>query len=123
MVNLRTIDEVLGSLSLGEKEKVQSLRALIKSTVPQTVEFVRQGKITYRLEEKDFVWIRVFGGHVDLEFFMGASLSSGLLKSRGDAELSDKVRHVEVGDFEKVQPELARLLKQAATVGFEHCQK
>jgi hypothetical protein len=121
MVKQRTIDEILGSLEPVQKETVQNLRALIKSTVPETVEIVRQGKIAYRLNDKDFVWISHFQDHVDLEFFMGASLDSDLLKSRGDAEKSENVRHITVSHLDKLKPEVVRLLKAAAAVGFEHC--
>ena len=117
----RTIDEILGSLEPAQKETVQNLRALIKSTVPETVEIVRQGKIAYRLNDKDFVWISHYQDHVDLEFFMGASLDSDLLKSRGETEKSDNVRHITVSHFDKLKPEIVRLLKDAAAVGFEHC--
>ena len=117
----RTIDEILGSLEPAQKETVQNLRALIKSAVPEAVEIVRQGKIAYRLNDKDFVWISHFQDHVDLEFFMGASLDSDLLKSRGEAEKSDNVRHITVSHFDKLKPEIVRLLKAAAAVGFEHC--
>ena len=79
----RTIDEILSSLDPAQKETVQNLRALIKSAVPEAEEIVRQGKIAYRLNDKDFVWISHYQNHVDLEFFMGASLDSDLLKSRG----------------------------------------
>ena len=53
---------------------------------------------------------------------MGASLDSNLLKSRGTAEKSENVRHVSIGDFDKVKLEIARLLKAAAAIGFEHCR-
>ncbi len=117
----RTIDEILGSLEPAQMETVQNLRALIKSAVPEAVEIVRQGKIAYRLNDKDFVWISHFQDHVDLEFFMGASLDSDLLKSRGDAEKSENVRHITVSHLDKLKPEIVRLLKAAAAVGFEHC--
>jgi hypothetical protein len=117
-----TIEEVLNSLNPTQKEDTQNLRTLIKNAVPETVEIVKQGKITYKLVGKDFVWINHFQDHVDLEFAMGASLDSNLLKSRGVAEKSDNIRHVSVGNFEKLKPELTKLLKQAATLGFEHCQ-
>ena len=117
----RTIDEILGSLEPAQKETIQNLRALIKSAVPETVEIVRQGKIAYRLNDKDFVWISHYQDHVDLEFFMGASLDSDLLKSRGETEKSDNVRHITVSHFDKLKPEIVRLLKDAAAVGFEHC--
>jgi hypothetical protein len=117
----RTIDEILGSLEPAQKETVQNLRALIKSAVPETVEIVRQGKIAYKLNGKDFVWISHYQDHVDLEFFMGSSLGSDLLKSRGETEKSDSVRHITVSHFDKLKPEIVRLLKEAAAVGFEHC--
>ena len=121
MVNYRTIDEILGSLDPAQKENVQNLRALVKSAVPESVELVKQGKVTYKLEGKDFVWISHYHDHVDLEFAMGASLDSDLLKSRGVAEESQNVRHIAVGNFDKLRPELTRLLKEAAKLGFEHC--
>jgi len=119
----KTIDEILDGLDPVQKETVQNLRALIKSSVPETVEIVRQGKIAYRLNDKDFVWISHFKDHVDLEFFMGSSLDSNLLKSRGDAKKQDNVRHITVSHLDKMKPEITRLLKDAATVGFEHCPK
>jgi hypothetical protein len=117
----RTIDEILGSLEPAQKETIQNLRALIKSAVPETVEIVRQGKIVYKLNDKNFVWISHYQDHVDLEFFMGASLDSDLLKSRGEAEKSENVRHITVSHLDKLKPEIVRLLKAAAAVGFEHC--
>lgn len=117
----QTIDEILSSLNPTQKETTQNLRTLIKTAVPETVELVKQGKIIYKLIGKDFVWISHFQDHVDLEFAMGASLDSDLLKSRGVAEKSENVRHISVGSFDKVKPELTRLLKQAAALGFGHC--
>ena len=117
MVNQRTIDEILGSLEPAKKETTQNLRALIKSTVPETVEIVRQGKIAYKLNGKDFVWISPYQSHVDLEFSMGASLDSDLLKSRGIAEKSENVRHITVSNLDKLKPEIVRLLKAATAIG------
>ena len=122
MVNKRTIDEILVDLPATQKETIQNLRVHIKNTVPETAEMVKNGKIIYKLENKDFVWISHFQDHVDLEFAMGASLDSSLLKRRGVAEKNENVRHISVGNFDKVEPELTRLLKQAAILGFEHCQ-
>ena len=53
---------------------------------------------------------------------MGASLDSDLLKSRGTAEKSENVRLITVGNFDKEKPEVARLLKAAAAIGFKHCK-
>ncbi len=89
--------------------------------MPEVIEVVKHSNIIYKLDSKDFVWISNYRGHVDLEFAMGASLGSDLLKSRGIAEKSENVRHLAVGNFDKLKPELTRLLKTAAEIGFEHC--
>lgn len=115
------MDEILGSLQPDQKETIQSLRTLVKNAVPEAVELVKQGKITYKLVGKDFVWISHYQTHVDIEFAMGASLDSSLLKSRGVAEGNQNIRHIAVGNFAKLEPELTRLLKAAAALGFEHC--
>jgi hypothetical protein len=120
MIKQRTIDEILSSLGPAQKETIQNLRTLIKSAVPETVEIVRQGKIAYKLNDKDFVWISHYQDHVDLEFFMGASLDSDMLKNRG-TEKSENVRHITVSHLDKLKPEIVRLLKAAAALGFEHC--
>jgi hypothetical protein len=117
----QTIDEILGSLDSRQKETLQNLRQLIRDSVPESVELVKQGKIVYKLEGKDFVWISYTREHVDLDFAMGSSLSSNLLKSRGVAEQAEKVRHVRVDNYQPVKPELERLVRDAATLGFEHC--
>jgi hypothetical protein len=117
----QTIDEVLTSLNPLQKETVQNLRQLVKNAVPETVEVIKQGKITYKLEGKDFIWISHTQDHVDLEFAMGSSLSSDLLRSRGTADKNENVRHVAVGNYALVKPELIRLVKEAAILGFEHC--
>lgn len=117
----QTIDEILRSLDPQQKETLQKLRQLVKDSVPETVELVKQGKLVYKLEGKDFVWITYTRQHVDLDFAMGSSLSSNLLKSRGIAEKADKVRHVRVDSYPPVKSELERLVRDAAALGFEHC--
>jgi hypothetical protein len=114
------IEDMLNRLEPKQKEIIQNLRGLIKSAVPETVEIVKHRNITYKLENKDFVWISRYRDHVDLEFFMGASLDSDLLKSRGK-EKSKNIRHLTVSDLEKLKPEITRLLKEAASLGFKHC--
>lgn len=116
----QTIDEILVSLNPQQKETLQKLRQLIKDSVPETVELVKQGKLVYKLEGKDFVWINYTSDHVDLDFAMGSSLSSDLLRSRGTAEKSQHVRHIEVDDFAYEKPELERLVRDAAALGFGH---
>ncbi len=115
------IDQMLNNIDPDQKATIQKLRGLIKTTVPTAVELVKRGRITYKLNEKDFVWINHYKEHVDLEFFMGASLDSRWLKRRGTAEQQEKIRHMEVKDADKLASEITRLLKQAASIGFEHC--
>lgn len=114
------IEEMLNRLEPEQKETMQNLRGLIKSAVPETVEIIKHGKITYKLDGKDFVWISGYRSHVNLDFSMGASLDSDLLKS-GGMEKSKNVRFVTVSDFEKFKAEITRLLKEAAFLGFKHC--
>lgn len=122
MVDQKTIDEILGNLQPSQKETIQNLRRLVKVAAPETVELVKNGKITYRLEDKDLVWINHFNDHVDLEFAMGASLSSNLLRSRGTGQPNGNVRHVPLGNnFNLLKSELSRLVSEAATLGFKHC--
>ncbi|MGD6852028.1 MAG: DUF5655 domain-containing protein [Candidatus Bathyarchaeia archaeon] len=118
----QTIDEILSSLTPSQKTLIQNLRKLVKDSVPETVETVKQGKIVYKLEDRDFVWVSRYQTHMDLEFAMGASLSSDMLRSRGIAEQNENVRHVFVNNFPQQEAELQRLLKKAATLSFEHCQ-
>lgn len=118
----QTIDEILSNLTPDQKTLTQELRQLVKDNVPQAAEIVKQGKIVYKLQDKDLVWISHYQTHVDLEFAMGASLSSEMLRSRGIAEHNEKVRHVSVSNLSFQQAELRRLVKEAATLGFEHCQ-
>jgi hypothetical protein len=117
----QTIDEILNSLDPRQKDTLLKLRQLIMDSVPESVELVKQGKLVYKLEGKDFVWINYTQQHVDLDFAMGSSLSSELLRSRGMAEQSHNVRHVEVDDFAFEKSEIERLIHDAAALGFEHC--
>jgi hypothetical protein len=116
----RTLDEILGSLDEKQRQTTQKIRALIKSVVPETDETIRRGNITYILNGKDFIWLTQPSGHVDVEFFMGASLSSTMLKDHGIKEKSRDVRHIEVQDFEKNEAEITRLVSEAARIGVEH---
>jgi hypothetical protein len=122
MVNQRTIDEILSKLEPTQKETIQTLRALIKNSVPETVELVKNGKIIYKMGDKDFVWISQYKDHMDLEFAMGASLASNQLKTRGVTEKNENIRHISISDFDTQKSEVTRLLKEAAAIGSKHCQ-
>ncbi|MDR0372268.1 MAG: hypothetical protein LBI79_01705 [Nitrososphaerota archaeon] len=116
----RTINEILGNLDLLQQETLQNLRLLIKSEAPEAVELVKQGKIVYKLENKDFVWISRYQNRFDIEFAMGTSIASDIVKRRGIAEQNKKIRHVTVGNFATIKPELTRLVREAATLGLEY---
>ena len=113
------VDNLLNKLEPEQKEIVQNLRALVRAAVPESVEVIKRGNLTYKLNNKDFVWISYYQGHADLVFAMGASLDSDLLRSRG-TEKSENVRIVTIRNFEKTKLELERLLKLAASLSFEH---
>lgn len=114
------VENLLNALEPKQRETTQKLRDLIRSAVPETVEIVKGGNITYKLGNEDFVWMSHYQNHVNLEFAMGSSLDSDLLKSRG-VEKSENRRHVTVNDFDKNKLEITRLLKEAAFLGFKHC--
>jgi hypothetical protein len=108
----KTIEEILNKLDLKQKEITEKLRSLIKKTVPDAVEMVRQGKITYAITGKDFAWISQSKDHVDLDFVCGTRLGSAYLKGRGKGK---DIRHIEINAINKMdEKELPRLLKDAS---------
>jgi hypothetical protein len=46
MTKQRTIDEILGNLPPNQKETIQNLRVLIKNSTTETIELVKNRKIT-----------------------------------------------------------------------------
>ncbi len=109
-----TIEEILNKLDDSQKSIVDRLRTLIRDTFPKVKELVRQERITYALNEKDFSGIRITKQHVDLLFLHGSSISSPLLKGQGT--IGDP-KHIEVyalKSFDEV--EARRLLKEEAEV-------
>ena len=108
----KTIKEILNKLDLRQKEITEKLRSLIKKTVPDAVEMVRQGKITYAISGKDFAWISESKNHVDLDFVCGTRLGSVNLKGRGKGR---DIRHIKINAVANIdKKELLRLLKEAA---------
>jgi len=109
----KTVDEIFSKVDDDEERKIaDSLRALVKETVPKAAEIVRQGRLTYTINGKDFAGIRLTKGHVDLLFFQSASLSSPHLKGQGT--IGDP-KHIVVVTFKNFEvAEAKRLLKEAA---------
>ncbi len=110
----KTVEEVLKKAEDKDQQVAYKLRILVRSVVPKTEEIVRRGRITYKLNGKDFAAIRLTKQHVDLIFFGGQRLSSSLLKGKGS--LKDP-RHLQVSTMKSFdQAEATRLLKDAAAL-------
>ncbi|MBT0158745.1 DUF1801 domain-containing protein [Candidatus Bathyarchaeota archaeon A05DMB-2] len=107
----KNIEEILSKVSPEQKQVAQKLRSTVKIAVPDAIEAVRQGKIAYSIEGKDFAWITTAESHVDLEFMCGTRLSSERLKGRGQGL---ERRHIEIKTVDAVnEAEIIELLKKA----------
>ena len=110
----KTADEIFNKVDEDKKAIAESLRMVIKMTVPKATEMVRRGKITYTMNGKDFACIRLTKQHVDLLLMHGQSLSSPLLKGQGT--IGDP-KHIEINSFKNFdEKETKRLLKEAAEI-------
>jgi hypothetical protein len=108
----KTTDEIFSKVDDGNKKIAETLRVLVKATLPKAVESVRQGKITYTMDGKDFAGIRITKQHVDLLFLRNPSLSSPKMKGQGT--IGDP-KHLEVINLKNFdEHEAKRLLKEAA---------
>jgi hypothetical protein len=117
------VNEILENLNPQQAQTVENLRQLIRDIIPTIEETVRQGRITFRIQDRDLVWLTITKSHVDVEFAMGSSLSSPLLKTRGATEINPNMRHIKVNNFTEVKAELKRLIKRAAAVSLEQYPK
>jgi hypothetical protein len=109
-----TVEEILNKVDNTQRLTVEKLRAIVKDTFPKVKELVRQERITYALNDKDFSGIRITKGHVDLLFLHGSSISSPLLKGQGT--IGDP-KHVEIYTLKNFDDaEARRLLKEEAEV-------
>jgi hypothetical protein len=106
----KSIKEILSLLSNPQREILAKLRLTVKKTLPEAVETVKWGNITYLLDGKNLAWIIFYSGHVDFGFFKGAELDSNLLEGTGKS-----LRHIKILDNHDVpEAEITRLLKEAA---------
>jgi hypothetical protein len=111
----KTTEEILIKLDPKQKEIAENLRAIIKNVLPDVVEMIRRGKITYVLNDKDFASISLYKGHVDLDLVAGTKVSSDLLKGRGTGK---DVRHIKITTVQNLEDhEFTRLLRDAAALG------
>ncbi len=105
----KSLQEILGKLNLEQKEIVEKLRFLTKAALPNVVETIKWGNITYLLGDENLSWILIFGDHVDYGFFRGAELTSQILEGTGKG-----LRHIRINDKSFDVKEILRLLKEAA---------
>ena len=105
----KSLQEILGKLNPEQKETVEKLRSITKAALPDVVETIKWGNITYLLGESNLSWILIFGDHVDYGFFRGAELTSQILEGTGKG-----LRHIRINDDKSFdEKEILRLLKEA----------
>lgn len=105
----KTVDAIMNVLDPRRRKIAEKLRALVKRTLPDAVETVKWGNMTYLLDGKNLSWLIVYKEHLDLGFFMGAKLKSKRLEGTGK-----DLRHIKVSALSDIdETEFARLLKDA----------
>ena len=106
----KSLQEILGKLNPEQKETVEKLRSLTKTALPNVVEIIKWGNITYILGENNLSWILIYSDHVDYGFFKGAELNSQSLEGTGK-----ELRHIRISTDKSLdEKEILRLLKEAA---------
>ncbi len=106
----KSLQEILGKLTPEQKEIVAKLRFLTKAALPNIVETIKWGNITYLLGENNLAWILIYSDHVDYGFFRGAELNSQVLEGTGKG-----LRHIRISDDKSFdEKEISRLLNEAA---------
>ena len=111
---LKTVDEILDSLEPEKKTITEKVRSIVKNTIPDTAEIVRRGRITYGLNDKDFLSIRNDRSQVDLLFLCGSTYPSRLLKGSGMGKDLMYIKVKNMSDLD--ESELVRLLKEAERI-------
>jgi hypothetical protein len=108
--NGKNLQEILGKLKPEQKETVEKLRSLTKTALPNVVETIKWGNITYLLGENNLAWILIYSDHLDYGFFRGAELNSQSLEGTGKG-----LRHIRINAYKSLdEKEILRLLKEAA---------
>lgn len=102
---LEDVDPRLGNL-------IESLRRVIKRSIPGVVEQLKWGDPTYSISGKNVACIMHYSDHVNLGFFMGSKLESKRLEGTGKG-----LRHIKARSKSDIDDgEFSRLLRKA--VGF-----
>jgi hypothetical protein len=108
-VKAKSVEGIMEALDPQKRKIAERLRGLVKDTLPDAVETVKWGNVTYLSNGKNLSWLIVYKDHVDLGFFLGAKLSSKLLEGSGKG-----LRHIKVGTLADIDDsEFGRLLKDA----------
>lgn len=102
------IDDIMMKLDPGKRAIMNSIRELVKKSMPDAEETVKWGNVTYLVNGENFAWILAYNDHADLGFFRGAEVKSKLLEGTGK-----KLRHVKIRTEEQTKGrELADLIKE-----------
>ena len=105
----KTLEEIAAKLNPPQRKIADKLRTLTKKTLPEIIETVKWGNITYLLDGKNLAWIIFYKNHVDFGFFRGTELESKLLEGTGKG-----IRHIKIPNDEDVPTEeIAKLLIEA----------
>jgi hypothetical protein len=110
----KTIEEILRKFDSEQNAIAARLRSMVKATVPNASETVRQGIITYVVNGRDFASIHLFKDHVDLGLTRGARIDDKRLKGTGEGK---DIKHVKIVSAKKInEAEITRLLKEATAL-------
>ncbi len=110
----KTIDEILRKFDPELTAIAERLRSIVKCTVPDALETVRRGVITYVLNGKDFANINLFKDHIDIGLVGGARIDDKRLKGTGEGK---DIKHVKIVSAKKLnEAEITRILKEAAAI-------
>jgi hypothetical protein len=110
----KTIEEILRKFDPAQTAIAERLRSLVKATLPDALETVRRGVITYVVDGKDFATVHLFKNHVDLGLSSGAKMDDKHLKGTGEGK---DIKHVKIVSAKTLnEAEITRLLKEAAAL-------
>jgi hypothetical protein len=111
----KTIEEVLRRFDPEQTAIAERLRSIMKATLPNALESVRRGVITFAVDGKDFANVHLFRDHVDLGLIGGARIDDKRLKGTGAGK---DIKHVKIVSAKKLdEADITRLLKEAAAIG------
>jgi hypothetical protein len=113
------VDEVLKEVDPRLRSLTESLRRVIKRSIPEAVEQLKWGNPTYSVNGKNVACIMHYSDHVNLGFFMGSKLKSRRLEGTGKG-----LRHIKVRSKSDVdEKEFGRLLRRAAAMAHSPSQR